>query len=242
MKKVYLLPNLFTTGNFFFGVLSLLKSVQGQFGVAAKLLFISMLFDFFDGVVARRRRITSRFGLEYDSFADLVSFGLAPTVLLYGLYLKDLGRTGVGIAFLYAVCCGLRLARFNAQLQVEGKSGFVGLPSPAAAGVICSFVLTFSRFGFGGYVKTLPFVALALSSLMVSAFPYPTLFQVSLWKKRPFFYLVLIVLVMTVAVAQPEISLFLLFMGYASLGPVHAVKVFLRQKRVAGILEPRRRP
>ncbi|MDP8248017.1 MAG: CDP-diacylglycerol--serine O-phosphatidyltransferase [Candidatus Tritonobacter lacicola] len=223
MKKIYLVPNLLTTANFFCGLLSLVFTLNGYPVLSAQMILTGMLFDVLDGLIARARKKTSRFGLEYDSLADLLTCGIAPTLLIYSLVLKEMGQVGLGVAFLYSVCCALRLARFNAQVQKEEKHSFTGLPTPAAAGLIATFMLVTQKFGLESWRTALPFGVLVLSYLMVSTVRYPAPGSLSVWKRRPFFYLVVLILLACVFVAQPELCLFFLFAVYCFYWPCRKV-------------------
>lgn len=220
MKQIYIVPNLLTTANFFCGILSIVFSLEGSLVLASQTILVGMLFDTFDGLVARAKKKTSLFGREYDSLADLLTFGIAPTVVLYQLVLGGMGRAGLGVAFLYAVCCALRLARFNAQLKKEERHSFTGLPTPATAGIIATFVLVTHKYGLESWLVGLPFAVLVLSYLMVSTVQYPAPSSLRVWKRRPFFYLVVLVLLACVLVAEPEVCLFFLFTAYCLYGPV----------------------
>ncbi len=140
-KPVYILPNLFTTGNLFFGYFSILKSMDGDFVVAAAAILLASIFDVLDGRVARLTNAASAFGVQYDSLCDLVSFGVAPAILVYQYSLGGLGRIAWAICFMYVVCGALRLARFNVQSHLGDEvDGFVGIPIPAPAGLLSTFV------------------------------------------------------------------------------------------------------
>lgn len=218
MKKVNLIPNIITTANFFCGLLGLTFAMKGQFLYAAEACFVAMLFDFIDGQVARRKGATTRFGIEYDSMADMLSFGILPTCMGYLMVLKDIGRIGMGIAFLYAVCCALRLARYNAQAFREERTNFIGLPTPAAAGLICSVIVFAGRYEMAFPIRLLPLLMLVLSYLMVCTLRYPAFQGAGARQKKPFLNLVVIVLTASVVVSYPELSFFLLFAAYASFG------------------------
>src|SRR6267143_3106823 len=140
-RGIVLLPSLLTTGNLFCGFFALLLTVEGRYGDAALAIFVAMIMDMLDGRVARLMRATSQFGVEYDSLADVVSFCVAPAFLLYSFALRDLGRPAWFGAFLFVICGALRLARFNVQTGTVDRRFFVGLSTPAAAGVVASSVL-----------------------------------------------------------------------------------------------------
>jgi CDP-diacylglycerol--serine O-phosphatidyltransferase len=138
---VYILPNLLTTGNLFWGFFSIVKSLQGQFGWAASAVLLAAVFDMLDGRVARLTKGTSEFGVQYDSLCDLVSFGAAPAIMMYQYGLSAFGRIGWVLCFLFMACGALRLARFNVQSSIGKASGdFTGLPIPMAAAVVATFV------------------------------------------------------------------------------------------------------
>lgn len=189
MKKIYLLPNFITTGNFLSGILSITNSLQGNFPRAALWILIAMLFDFLDGQIARMSKSGTKFGEEYDSLSDLVTFGLAPTIMMYEMCLSQLGRFGWGVAFIYSVTCALRLARYNAKLDGRPKTFFTGLPSPAAGGLIASSVLAADHLEWFGVEEVGPFMMLVLGFLMISTLRYPSLHAFGLKSKGPFLYL-----------------------------------------------------
>lgn len=218
MKRVSIVPSLITTGNFFCGILGMVFVTHGRYLYAAEACLVAMLFDFVDGQVARVRGATTRFGIEYDSLADMLSFGILPTFMGYSKVLEGMGRFGIGIAFLYAVCCALRLARYNAQLFKEERRSFTGLPTPAAAGLISSVVVLEGRYELPFIAKTLPFVMLLMAYLMVSTLRYPAFQGASSKQKKPFLNLVGIVITASIVVSYPEMSFFMLFAAYAMFG------------------------
>lgn len=235
MRKIYILPNLFTSGNLLCGVAAMAFTFEGAEGycvLAAAAILAGLIFDFCDGVVARLQRTSSRFGMEYDSLADMVTFGVAPMALLYRLHVVEVGgnpRTGLGIAFLFVVCTALRLARYNVQVYEAKKADFSGLPSPAAAGVFASLVIALHRYaglGKGGLVQPwqthlLILVSLPLAFLMVSTLPYPALVQILRPRgKRPFIHLVIMLLAVGGAMFYIEGAMLLCFAVYAASGPV----------------------
>ena len=140
-KGVYLIPNFFTTGNVFSGFYAIIAAFNQDFLLAAIAILVATVFDALDGLIARLTRTTSRFGVEYDSLADLVSFGVAPGLLIYSWALSSYGRIGWVAAFLYVVCGTLRLARFNVQVSTVESKKFIGLPIPAAACMIATLVM-----------------------------------------------------------------------------------------------------
>ncbi|MCL4684950.1 CDP-diacylglycerol--serine O-phosphatidyltransferase [Myxococcota bacterium] len=221
-RGIYLLPQLFTTANLFFGFFSLIQSTQGHFDRAAGGIVLAAIFDALDGRVARLSRATSRFGSEYDSLADMVSFGVAPAFLAY--MAGDLGqleRTGWILAFLFTACAALRLARFNVHSsRFQGR--FEGLPSPAAAGMVAS-TQWFDTFLRGqGYDVNLPPLVIgsglaSLALLMVSAVPYRSFKEIDL--RHGFRTLVLIIVALAVVVQEPSLWLFAIGVAYVTSGP-----------------------
>ncbi len=235
MRKIYILPNLFTTGNIFCGVYSLSLVLRGNaelYPRAAWFLLLAMVFDFIDGQLARLYRATSRFGVELDSLADFLSFGVVTTILAYQVVLKDFKGFGVGIAFLYIVFTALRLARFNIQVNKEEKTDFKGLPSPVSSGVILSFFIFNSHFRLGLEIA-IPFLMIVLSSLMVTNLTYPTLLSLHLRQKQPFLYLVAAILMLVILIAHHQVGVFLGFMLYLGLGLYQGLQIEVRQRKSA---------
>jgi CDP-diacylglycerol--serine O-phosphatidyltransferase len=149
-RGIYLLPNLFTTAALFAGFYSIVQAMNGSYEAAAMAIFIAMVMDGLDGRVARLTRTQSAFGAEYDSLSDMVSFGVAPALVVYVWALKGMGKLGWIAAFVYCACAALRLARFNTQLEVADKRYFQGLPSPAAAALIAGLVWIMNDYGIKG--------------------------------------------------------------------------------------------
>ena len=230
-RGVYLLPNLFTTGNLLSGFYALIAVFNADYVFAAVAILVATVFDSLDGLVARLTKTTSKFGVEYDSLADLVSFGVAPGLLIYSWALTNYGRIGWVAAFLFVACGALRLARFNVQVgTVEGRY-FVGLPIPAAAGLIAATVLLDDHIlRLGAAMKPLLIVVMTyvLAFLMVSNIRYWSFKGVEMHDRRPFQVLVAAVLVVMVVTAAPQIMLFALFAAYAAsgvvLGPLRAAR------------------
>lgn len=220
MKQIYLLPSLLTTGNLFCGAYAIVLALNGRILTSAWIILAAMFFDFLDGQIARLKKATTRFGLEYDSLADLVSFGLAPIIIVYLVFLKDVGRLGMGLVFLYIVCAALRLARFNTQKATLEKVNFIGLPTPASGGLIASSIVFITNNSYPIWKHLVPVIILILSFLMVSTFRYPSLRALNLWKKRPFLNLVAIILCGSMMFLHLELFLFLCFIGYILIGVV----------------------
>jgi CDP-diacylglycerol--serine O-phosphatidyltransferase len=240
-RGLYLLPQLFTTANLFFGFFSLIQSTHGHFDRAALGIVLAALCDALDGRVARLARSTSRFGSEYDSLADVISFGVAPAFLAYeaGL-LSLLERTGWILAFLYTACAALRLARFNVHPS-RFRGRFEGLPSPAAAGMVASTQWFDSFLQSQGIDLTVaPLLVGAgltgLGLLMVSAIPYRSLKEVDL--RHGFRTVVLVIVALSVVVQEPSLWLFVLALGYVATGPVEWVWRVLADRPLEELPEP----
>ncbi|MDR2215714.1 MAG: CDP-diacylglycerol--serine O-phosphatidyltransferase [Nevskiaceae bacterium] len=243
-RAIYLLPNLLTTGCLFSGFYAVVASIDGNFRRAGFAIFVAMIFDTLDGRIARLTRSESAFGKEYDSLADMVSFGLAPAIVAYqwGVerlfeYGKVWGRLGWLAAFFYAVCAALRLARFNTR-DAADKRWFEGLPSPSAAAVVAGFVWASTEEwrgepGLIGLIVAL-LVTAAAGGLMVSSFKYSSFKQLNWDGPVKFATIVLVPLSFVLIAFHPPLSLLLVFGGYALSGPV-LWAVHRRRKRVAQI-------
>jgi len=224
-RGIYLLPSVLTTFGMFAGFYSIISSINGDFTIAAISIMIAMMWDTLDGRVARLTNTQSAFGAEYDSLADLVSFGLAPALLVYEWSLYELGRFGWLAAFVYLACAALRLARFNTQVGIADKRYFQGLPSPAAAGVIASMIWlkiwTFASFdsaviSLGYYLSA--GITILCGLLMVSNVRYYSFKELDS-KKASFRFLLLIVMSLIILMYKPNIILFTGFFLYLLSGP-----------------------
>ena len=225
-RGIYLLPSVLTTFGMFAGFYSIISSINGDFTIAAISILIAMFWDTLDGRVARLTNTQSAFGAEYDSLADLVSFGLAPALLVYQWTLYELGRFGWLAAFVYLACAALRLARFNTQVGIADKRYFQGLPSPAAAGVIASMIWlkiwTFASFdsdviSLGYYLGA--GITILCGLLMVSNIRYYS-FKEFDSKKASFRFLLIVILSLIILVSKPNIILFTGFFVYLLSGPI----------------------
>ena len=236
-RGIYLLPSVLTTFGMFAGFYSIIASINGVFTTAAISIMIAMLWDTLDGRVARLTNTQSKFGAEYDSLADLVSFGLAPALLVYEWTLSDLGRFGWLAAFIYLACAALRLARFNTQVGSADKRYFQGFPSPAAAGVIATMIWlkiwTYAFFdsdviSIGYYLGA--GITIVCGLLMVSNVRYYSFKELDA-KKASFRFLLGIVLSLIVLLYKPNIVLFTGFFLYMLSGPFITV-VGLNKRRI----------
>lgn len=219
-KGIFILPNLFTTLNILFGFYSMVQVYKGNFATAALFIVFSGVFDILDGKIARATHTTSQFGVEYDSLADLNSFGVAPALLMYVWALEPLGRMGWLAGFLYTICGALRLARFNTQAASGKSDTFTGLPIPGAAGMNASLVLFCEKFGIIPSPVLVLLLLYLLSFLMVSTIAYTSFKKPELFRKMNFNMLVMVILALFLIAAQHEIALFLIGVTYTASGPV----------------------
>jgi CDP-diacylglycerol---serine O-phosphatidyltransferase len=227
-RAIYLLPNLLTTGCLFSGFYAIVAAIDGNFERAGMGVFIAMLFDGLDGRVARLTHTESAFGKEYDSLADMVSFGVAPAIVSYqwgvariAEYGRAWGRFGWLAAFFYAVAAALRLARFNTRVGTADKRYFEGLPSPSAAALVSGFVWASTEWrepGLAGLIIAFTVTAIA-GALMVSPFSYPSFKNFDLARPVRFVWMVVAVLVFIFIAGDPSRALLLSFGSYALWAP-----------------------
>jgi CDP-diacylglycerol---serine O-phosphatidyltransferase len=239
-RGIYLLPNLFTTGGLFAGFYAIIAASAGQFTDACIAVFIAGILDGIDGRVARLTGTQSEFGVQYDSLADLVSFGMAPALVMYHWSLISLklvgpnwGKLGWAVAFLYAACAALRLARFNTQVGSIDKRYFIGLASPAAAAMMVSFVWVCTANGYSGdqMRAVAPVVTAIAALLMVSRFRYYS-FKALPWGERvPFIVFPLVVGVFVALAVDPPVVLFAISALYLLSAPLWGLFSRIRRKR-----------
>jgi CDP-diacylglycerol---serine O-phosphatidyltransferase len=236
-RGIYILPNLFTTAALFAGFYAIVQAMNGLFEVSAVGIFVAMVMDALDGRVARLTHTQSEFGAEYDSLSDMVSFGVAPALVMYEWSLKGLGKWGWFAAFIYCAGTALRLARFNTNIDVIDKRFFQGLPSPAAAALVAGFVwLAHDNHQFlAGFGEDLRWVALALTVFggvtMVSNVRFYSFKDINFRKSVPFIMVLAIVGVFVLVSSYPPGVLFLIFLGYSLSGYVLWVVDRFRQRR-----------
>ena len=221
---IYVLPNLLTTCNMFFGFFAVIYAIKSEFTYAAYAIVAAAVFDLLDGRVARLTHSTSQFGAEYDSLSDLISFGMAPAITLYLWALQPFGRVGWLASFVFVACGALRLARFNVQSRSTESKDFQGLPIPMAAGIVASACLAFKELNLEGskniYLLAMTFL---LAFVMVSTFRYRSFKDLDFRERSPFFYLVIGVVLLVVIAYWPEVMLFFLFLTYAVLGAIFGI-------------------
>jgi CDP-diacylglycerol--serine O-phosphatidyltransferase len=221
-RGIYILPNLFTTGALFAGFFAIVQAMNMRFEIAAIAIFVAIVLDGLDGRVARLTHTQSEFGAEYDSLSDMVSFGVAPALVVYEWGLIGLGKWGWFAAFIYCAATALRLARFNTNIEVIDKSNFQGLPSPAAAALVSSFVWVMLDNRFSGSVVSISAAILTVFAgvSMVSNLRFFSFKAINMRKSVPFIVVFLFALFFILVSVDPPVILFLLFFGYALSGYV----------------------
>ncbi len=228
-RGVYLLPNLFTTGALFAGFYAIVASMRGDFETAAIAIVFAGVFDGLDGRVARLTNTTSKFGEQYDSLSDMVSFGVAPSLVMFNWALVGLGKLGLACAFIYIACAALRLARFNAEIESSDKNYFKGLASPAAAGVLAATVWVCSDAGWTSEPLTyelglLLAVYTAITGLlMVVNIPYYSFKSIDMRGRVPFVVILLLVIVIGLITVDPPKVLLAAAVLYALSGPARLI-------------------
>ncbi|QFT53503.1 CDP-diacylglycerol--serine O-phosphatidyltransferase [Microbulbifer sp. THAF38] len=219
-RGVYLLPNLITTGALFSGFYAIVAGMSGNFEAAAIAIFVAMVLDGLDGRVARLTDTQSAFGVQYDSLSDMVSFGLAPALVAFSWGLGTLGKFGWAIAFLYAACAALRLARFNTQVDTVDKGVFIGLASPTAAAIVASMVWAGHDVEVGtGLAMIAALVTIAAGLLMVSNFRYTSFKGLDFKGRVPFVMMLAVILVFSLVTIDPAGVLLTLAVLYTLSGP-----------------------
>lgn len=235
LRGIYLLPNALTTGALFAGFYAIIAGMNGNFENACAAIVVAMFFDGMDGRVARLTNTQSAFGAEFDSLSDMVAFGIAPALICFSWALSGLGKIGWTVAFIYAACAALRLARFNVQRTVTDKRFFVGLASPSAAGLVVFMVWAFSSYEIEvtKAVSAMAAVVTGLAGLlMVLNVRYYSFKDLDFQNPVPFFLTLVVVFGIVLIAQHPPTVLFLMAISYASSGPLMAV--YLKYKKKAG--------
>ena len=232
-RGIYLLPNLFTTASLFAGFYAVVAAMGDRFEAAAVAIFVAMLLDGLDGRVARLTHTQTAFGTEYDSLSDMVSFGVAPALVVYAWSLHFMGKVGWLAAFIYTAGAALRLARFNTQVAVADKRYFQGLPSPSAAAIVAGLVWFGSDQEIAGESVRLgaSILSVVVGLLMVSNLRYYSFKGLDLRDRVPFMTVLAVVLAFVLISIHPSHVLFFLFLAYAVSGPV--VTLLQRRRRRA---------
>jgi len=238
-RGIYILPNLLTTGNLLCGFWAIISVFQERFYFAAVAILLAAVFDVFDGKVAKLSGATSKFGMQYDSLADLVSFGIAPALLAFSWALRPYGKFGWLAAFLFVACGAIRLARFNVLASTGETKYFKGLPIPVAAAMIAFTILLYFQLIETDWVKDIVILVMIyiLAFLMVSNIRYFSFKELNLAKRKPFSIFIFVVLSLVVIVMEPVVVLFAFVLFYVFSGPVSMVLAW-RKKRVLSKTEP----
>ncbi len=239
-KGIYLLPNTLTLCGMFCGFFAILSAINGNFLYAAWAIVLANVFDGLDGWIARLTNTGTRFGIELDSLSDLVAFGVAPSVMMYKWALMPFGRLGWAAAFLFVACGALRLARFNIQTGVPGSKAFKGMPIPGAATVVSSIVIFYYDYWNVSPEKNvfLLIITILLALLMVSTIRYHGLKEIDFREKKPFWFLIVFVLILFVLFVHPSTAIFIFAMSYLAWGIIENVHLMIKRKR-ARLLEKR---
>jgi CDP-diacylglycerol--serine O-phosphatidyltransferase len=253
-KGLYVLPSLFTAGNLSSGFISIIYAINGNFNTAAWFIMLAILFDMLDGRVARLTKTMSKFGMEFDSLCDLVSFGVAPAVLMYLLVLNSMGNVGIAIALFFVITSATRLAKFNVKAMepvvvsdtAKPSDSFSGLPTPASAGVIASFVLSYEIFDgtvlsfktipllmkkMPFFFEAMPVIMVIISFLMVSNVPYNAFKKMKWSRPKSIQFFMLLVVFFIAVFSFPQNMFFIIFFGYALSGIVLFIVRYYRVKK-----------
>ena len=227
MKKsnlIYILPNLFTASSIFVGVISIVEASNGNFVLASWLILLALIFDGLDGRVARMTNTTSQFGVEFDSLADIISFGIAPAMILYFFIGQEFGRFGILVSALYVIFGAIRLARFNISTAKTDPNVFIGLPIPTAAIFVSMWILLFNKYNLQDYSIVLLFLALGVAVLMVSNFRYPSFKKVELDKPMVFKTMIMLMLIASMIYLYSAEGFAIVILAYTLYGPLRALR------------------
>jgi len=221
---IYILPNLFTASSIFVGVISIVEASKGNFVLASWLILLALVFDGLDGRIARMTNTTSQFGVEFDSLADIISFGIAPAMLLYFFIGDEFGRFGILVSALYVIFGAIRLARFNISTAKTDPNVFIGLPIPTAAIFMSMWILLFHKYTLENYAVILLILTLGVSILMVSNFRYPSFKKVKLDKPMVFKTMIALMIVASLLYLFSAEGFAIIILGYILYGPIRALR------------------
>jgi CDP-diacylglycerol---serine O-phosphatidyltransferase len=232
-KGVYLLPNTLTLCGMFCGFFAIMSAINGNFIHAAWAIILANIFDGLDGWIARLTNTTTRFGVELDSLSDLVAFGVAPSIMMYKWALMPFGRLGWAAAFLFVACGALRLARFNVQTGSPGSKAFKGMPIPGAASIVASVVIFYYEYwvGIPGKNVLYPALTIILALLMVSTLRFHGVKEVDFREKKPFWMLIVFVLILFVMLIHPSKAIFIFAMVYLIWGIIENIVLLMNKRR-----------
>lgn len=231
---IYLLPNLLTTASLFAAFYSIVASLKGQYETAVIAIFVGMVADGMDGRIARLTNTETAFGGEYDSLSDMVTFGVAPALLLYSWSLQQLGKIGWLVAFIYTAAVALRLARFNTQVETADKAYFQGLACPPAAAIVASFTWVCYQNGLSHFsvAPLTVFIAVACAGLMVSNVRYYSFKDLDFKGKIPFIQVLLVVIMFVAIASNPSVMLMVASMAYGCSGPLQTLLALQRVRKL----------
>ncbi len=242
-KGFYILPNLLTTASMFIGFMGILWAIEGYFELTALAILAACVFDGLDGKIARMTRSTSDFGIQFDSLSDLISFGVCPAVMIFLWQINSFDQMGLAVAFLFMACGALRLARFNLQTKNLPRKFFLGLPIPAAACTLATFVLfsTFLPIQFAEIIlpKATLILTFALSLLMISKVKYASFKDVEMVRLHPFSSTVTAIMIFVLVASEPKFILFLFFISYVFSGLIYTY-LYLPLRKPSNLREPER--
>ncbi len=232
-KLAYILPNMFTAASIFVGIFSMVSAIKGDYEFAAWLIVLALIFDALDGRVARLTNTCSRFGVEFDSLADIVSFGVAPALLIYMYIGHDFGRIGIVVSAMYVVLGAIRLARFNVTTSQIEPSVFIGVPIPTAAVFISVLVLLFEDYtSMHTYKYLILIAAVLIALLMVSNIRYPSFKKLDLQSLHYMRLFVTLLIVASAIVVYPKEGFALIFILYILYGPIQALSHLSRRYKL----------
>jgi len=234
MRGIYLLPNLFTLGAMFAGFYAIVASMKGHYEYAAIAIWVAVVLDGLDGRIARLMQVQSEFGAQLDSLSDMVSFGIAPALVMYTWSLAILGKPGWLAVFIYAVCTALRLARFNTQAKKVDKRYFQGLATTPCAAFVASIVWVCSAYGITGQTIAIPMiiVAIVLGLLKVSTIRYHSFKDLDIRNKVPFIAILITVLIIVLISFDPPDILLLLTFLYVVSGPIGTLWALRKRRQI----------
>jgi CDP-diacylglycerol--serine O-phosphatidyltransferase len=237
-KGVYMLPNTLTLCGMFCGFYAIMSAINGNYVHAAWAIILANIFDGLDGWIARLTNTTTRFGVELDSLSDLVAFGVAPAVMMYKWSLVPFGRLGWAAAFLFVACGALRLARFNVQTGAPGSKAFKGMPIPGAATILASVVIFYYWSDVQEIIPGVPdkhvfypIFTIVLSLLMVSTLRFHGLKEIDFKEKKPFWVLIVFVIVLFFLLVHPQAAIFVFAMAYLFWGIIENTVLVMKRRR-----------
>jgi CDP-diacylglycerol--serine O-phosphatidyltransferase len=231
-RGIYILPTMFSIASIFCGFYAIILSVKGEFRFVGPLIMIAFILDGLDGRIARITKTSTEFGTEFDSLADVISFGIAPAIMAYSWSLHNLGRLGLLAAFVFTICGAIRLARFNIQCKIVDKRYFVGLPIPASAVVIAAIIFFHpGEISNRWFAISFALVVYLLSFLMVSKIRYKSFKDLNFKDRKSYSYILLLLLIFCLIALKPKIALLIVAASYASSGLLYKIYHLIFRKK-----------